>query len=122
MTFQAALSNGKTTLPDGTTVQVRRGDTRQGRVYVSAVAEFNVLEDLTNRLRRPHKAWRPMVLAALEQIGIMPTRMYWSQYAGCSCPCSPGFRLDCTETEYYAFWIHLNNAPTVDETKSGREL
>ena len=27
-----------------------------------------------------------------DQLGIAPdTKVRWSQYAGCSCPCSPGF-------------------------------
>jgi len=58
-------------------------------VYVAVEGE-GIVEQLYTRRHRPHKALRPIVKAELEKRGINGT-LRWSQYAGCSCPCSPGF-------------------------------
>lgn len=96
---------------------------KKARVFVSP-GKFNLLEDLTNRTRRPYDAWRQPVLEALARIGIRPTKMRWSQRAGCTmCPCSPGFILEgVPEARRTSFHITLPDAPTVDETKPAREI
>lgn len=58
-------------------------------VYVYVKGE-SVIEQLYARKHRPHQALRPIVKAELEKHGIKGT-LRWSQRAGCSCPCSPGF-------------------------------
>ena len=63
---------------------------RASRVYVYSTGPFNVLEDLMNRYRRPAHLWRPVTHEAMARIGIVG-RLTWSQKAGCSCGCSPGF-------------------------------
>jgi hypothetical protein len=68
---------------------------KKARVYVWPEGE-SIIENLQNRRTRPHTVYRkeviPGVLAAL---GLpADTRVKWSQYAGCSCPCSPGFVID----------------------------
>lgn len=95
------------------------------RVYVDANQPFNVLEDLTNRTRRPHHVWRPRVVEALARIGVEFAVLGWSQKAGCSmCPCSPGFVCHGENTGAVAygwdFWVTLPDAPTVDERKPAR--
>lgn len=60
------------------------------RVYVD-VKDESILENLGNRTSRPYKAWKPLVEAKLKEMGIGFEKIRWSQYAGCSCPCSPGF-------------------------------
>lgn len=47
------------------------------------------------RYSNPHRMYRKMVLPqAFKRLGLPPdTVARWSQYAGCSCPCSPGFVL-----------------------------
>ena len=47
------------------------------------------------RYNNPHQVYRKMVLPqAFKLLGLPPdTVARWSQYAGCSCPCSPGFVL-----------------------------
>jgi hypothetical protein len=63
-----------------------------------------------------------MVINALARIGVEPMSMRWTQKAGCSCPCSPGFVLYGLRIEGYSFWITLPGIPTVDETLSPREV
>lgn len=66
---------------------------KRPRVYVSICNE-SIFENLINRRSRPLKLFKQVATEALKQNGITPKKMRWSQYAGCSCPCSPGFILD----------------------------
>lgn len=124
---------------------VRRSDlTKAPRVYVWADDKFDVMEDLANRTRRPYTVWRKEVrriFAMLSEQGIVDldvTAMGWSQYAGCSCPCSPGFVLKARPgvhfvspeqttgcewlTNGYDVYVTLTgkDVPTVDETLAPR--
>ena len=65
------------------------------RIYVHPQGE-SLLANLSNRNTRPHTVYRKEVLPKLfTQLGWNPdTKVKWSQYAGCSCPCSPGFVVD----------------------------
>ena len=80
------------------TVGEQHGRYSKARIYVHPQGE-TLLENLYNRKSRPHSIYRKGVLPKLfEQLGwndgkIMP-RAKWSQFAGCSCPCSPGFIVD----------------------------
>jgi hypothetical protein len=76
--------------------QVRRNQdtrSRQGRVYVVLNHE-TILENLVWRRARPHQLWKPIVKRELEKHGIHVEKLSWSQKAGCSCGCSPGFKSD----------------------------
>ena len=128
MEIDLAAAEAEVTLPDGTRVHWRRNDDnprRRTRIHVDT-AKFSVLEDLTNRLRRPHQVWRPMVAAALTQLGYPQARFYWSQYAGCTCPCSPGFIINNVAYPSLShggtLWITLVDAPRVDESKLPRQI
>lgn len=96
---------------------------KKARLFVDA-GNFNLLEDLENRCRRPHTAWKAPALEALARIGLFPTKASWNQRAGCSmCPCSPGFILEgVPEARRFDIWVTLPGAPTVDESKPGRQL
>lgn len=108
----------------------RRGYRAKPRLYVG-VSDFNLLEDLENRTRRPYAAWRKLAEKVVAESGIpLDLRnMRWSQYAGCSCPCSPGFILryqgltldSCVHT-YYDVYIMLKDAPTVNPALPARQL
>lgn len=86
------------------------------RMYVDVPNE-TILDDLVNRASRPYTAWRKILKQAFAQLGFDETRINWSQRAGCSCPCSPGFiltdapRLDGTFS--YDIWATIEGAPTV---------
>lgn len=63
------------------------------RVYVWPEGE-TILDNLANRKTRPYNEFRKLVeQPALAALGLdsKTHRLAWSQYAGCSCPCSPGF-------------------------------
>lgn len=63
------------------------------RVYVWPEGE-TILDNLANRKTRPYNEFRKLVeQPALAALGLNSTthKLAWSQYAGCSCPCSPGF-------------------------------
>lgn len=96
---------------------------RHSRVYVWADESFNLAEDLANRTRRPHAAWRAALKPILAELGIDTKGIRWSQTAGCTCPCSPGFVLATTvHADHRAvdFSVTLRGVPTVDETKAPR--
>jgi hypothetical protein len=65
------------------------------RIHIFPSGE-TLLDNLYNRKSRPHSIYRKEVLPKLfTQLGWNPdTKVKWSQYAGCSCPCSPGFIVD----------------------------
>lgn len=58
----------------------------------------SVLENLANRRNRPHMEFKKEIPSILRQAGftedqIKTAKPSWSQKCGCSCGCSPGFRL-----------------------------
>lgn len=68
---------------------------RDGRpaVYFFLDGE-NVLQNLSDRRSRPYDDFKKVLDQALEMAGltnIKASDLGWSQYAGCTCPCSPGF-------------------------------
>lgn len=44
----------------------------------------------------PYREFRKVMPQVFEQLGLESVKFNWSQYAGCSCPCSPGFILKTT--------------------------
>jgi hypothetical protein len=64
------------------------------RIYVQ-VGDFNLLENLENRRRRPYTEFRKYIERVVwPTLGWQETapKLGWRQNAGCSmCPCSPGF-------------------------------
>jgi hypothetical protein len=108
----------------------KRGYSVAPRMYVWADETFNIAEDMMNRTRRPHTEWKkiikPLFASYLPQVSL--EKFSWSQYAGCTCPCSPGFILGKQSVlledgrVFWPFDIHvtLKGAPTVDESKPGR--
>lgn len=64
------------------------------RLYVSIDAE-NMLENFAYRWDRPAREYRKLLPAIFEALQLpADTKASWSQKAGCSCGCSPGFVLD----------------------------
>ena len=73
------------------------GRRQTGHAYFFIKNE-SIMENLQNRRSRPQKEYRKLLKEALfgqlectpHQIG----RITWSQRCGCSCGCSPGFRIE----------------------------
>lgn len=64
-------------------------------VYIWPEKE-TILDNLMNRRDRPYKEWAKLLPEVFKQaFGIEDFKKEytarWDQYAGCSCPCSPGF-------------------------------
>lgn len=68
---------------------------KKPRVYVYPQGE-GVWENLQNRRNRPITEFRKVAYQALAQLGYTKSdvKLRWSQFAGCTCPCSPGFVMD----------------------------
>lgn len=60
------------------------------RIFVWPKGE-TIRENLMNRRERPAKLWKPVALKAAAAMGLTKSSLMWSQKAGCSCGCSPGF-------------------------------
>jgi len=88
-------------------VSPQHGRYIKARIYVWPTGE-GIMENLANRRARPHSVYRKEVLPKLfSQLGWdAGTKVKWSQYAGCSCPCSPGFIVENT----YGRDIHVDVA------------
>lgn len=56
-----------------------------------------------NRHSRPYNLYRkvviPQVIDEFKKKGIVAKDFTWSQYSGCFCGCSPGFRFTATEAQ-----------------------
>ena len=102
--------------------------TKAPRMYVHVPHE-TIMDNLVNRKRRPYSIYKELVRASNVSDTLEIGKLTWSQYAGCTCPCSPGFILPaqtlCIDGEYIPFfdvWMVFDNAPSVDETKPARVL
>ena len=72
------------------------------RVYVLVKGE-GVFDQLFNRRDRPNTLYRNAVMTpALQALGLSSDdcTLHWSQYAGCTCPCSPGFLVKAKKGKY----------------------
>jgi hypothetical protein len=101
------------------------------RMYVS-VADETIMDNLANRKRRPYNIYKTLIHSSDIASVLDLSKLSWSQKAGCSCPCSPGFILNPqilkdedgnrVNFTYFDVWVTLENAPSVDETKPARVL
>jgi len=65
-------------------------DSERGPVTVGAMMDA--------RWENPVRQYRKALPAIFAALGLDPaTKARWSQYAGCGCPCSPGFILDTAD-------------------------
>lgn len=71
------------------------------RLYVWVDGE-NILENFANRFDRPQKLYRSMLPEIFKALDLEPVKASWSQKAGCSCGCSPGFILDINQDYGYS--------------------
>jgi len=72
----------------------RHRGAKKARMYFFCKGE-NLIENLLGRHFRPKVLFRQVFDEVFTKAGIeKPVRITWSQYAGCRCPCSPGFILN----------------------------
>ena len=97
-------------------IEFRRRGLREsaelGRIYVS-VSEESIAENLMNRRNRPVDEYRKIVKAAFAEVGVEDTRFGWSQNAGCSCACSPGFISKASELRYHDVYVTVKKQDNV---------
>jgi len=76
------------------------------RVFIHH-SEETLAENLMNRGDRPQELYRKHILPkVIQELNLREgTKAKWSQYAGCSCPCSPGFIL--SDDGLYKTHIHV---------------
>lgn len=98
------------------------------RMYVH-VSDETIMDNLVNRKRRPYNVYKTLIHASDVSDVLNLGKLSWSQYAGCTCPCSPGFILpdqtlfiDGEYISYFDVWMMFDSAPSVDETKPARVL
>jgi hypothetical protein len=99
------------------------------RMYVS-VADETVFDNIANRKRRPYNVYKTLIHSTNLASVLDLSEFRWSQHAGCTCNCSPGFILghqnivddEGNSYRYFDLWLTLENAPSVDETKPARVL
>ena len=98
---------------------LHRGDWREyeaaPRMYVD-VKDETLIENINNRRMRPYNLYKTLIhtsaLGTLLNLG----NLKWSQRAGCSCPCSPGFILPSQTVNigghsfrYFDVWINVTS-------------
>lgn len=100
------------------------------RMYVS-VSDESIIDNLANRRRRPYNVYKTLIHSSgIGRVLNLGSPLRWSQHAGCSCPCSPGFILpaqtfitDSGEMwPFFDVWATLENAPAIDPRKAPRVL
>jgi len=85
------------------TVQIDENSSKKPRIYFFHSKE-SILDNLVNRHDRPYKLYREFLPEIFKKADIPAnTKARWSQYAGCSCPCSPGFIVE-VDKRVPAFW------------------
>lgn len=99
------------------------------RVYIFIDGE-NIMENLAKRRMRPYNVWKKEVLPlVLKKLNLEGWKASWSQKAGCSCGCSPGFFLykeskDKKYREYHQgrnIFVHIEYISEADQ-KEDRSL
>lgn len=98
----------------------RERNRRSSRVFIwqdNNPNEKPVMDILSGfRYNKPHVFYKKFVMPeVLKQMSLpADTEVKWSQYAGCSCPCSPGFVVysKCLPKEVY---VHITVTPQQSE-------
>ena len=80
----------------------------KSRVYVWPKNE-SVIENFVNRRSRPLNLYRQALREGLSNAGVDLSNVdyRWSQKAGCSCGCSPGFIVDGYDPVLYGKDVHI---------------
>ena len=68
-----------------------RNSHRKSRLSVYGKDVESLADNFVNRTRRPYKIYRDAAKPFLEALDLPTKGLVWSQYAYCTCPCSPAF-------------------------------
>jgi len=98
------------------------------RMYVS-VKDESIIDNMLNRKRRPYSVYKTLIRGSLLEQVLRLGDLRWSQYAGCSCSCSPGFVLPKQVLNIgghtfsnFDVWISIEGAPATAEAGTQLEL
>jgi hypothetical protein len=95
-------------------VQDNKGKYQNSRIYIFPKGE-NILQNIENRKQRPYTVYRKELIPAILESVKLPkgTKVRWSQYAGCSCPCSPGFIIEGSMNKDIFVTVEIKEPETV---------
>ena len=91
-------------------VEVRMNEKKWAKTKVYFfINNESVIKNLVERKQRPYTEYRKMLPKVIEitkshGIDLEGMKFNWSQYAGCKCPCSPGFVVN----EHYNYNVFVN--------------
>jgi hypothetical protein len=95
------------------------------RLYVDV--DDSLIDNLANRTRRPYNDYKTIIWGSMLDQVFDLGKLQWSQYAGCSCPCSPGFILPKQDVNIggktwsrFDAWVEFKDIGHVDERKAPR--
>ena len=71
----------------------RREYYKTPRLYVS-VKDETIMDNLLNRTKRPYNVYKNLIRSSGIDLFVDIDSLRWSQHAGCTCNCSPGFILE----------------------------
>lgn len=122
-TIEAKINDKRVTIKFTTRSYRENSKTRnrKSRLNVHGEAMENLMENFINRVRRPHALYRKEMIPVLEALNLPTKGIRWSQYAWCSCPCSPGFIMPTAVTNAEGRIVDIDiiiheNLPLVDES------
>lgn len=86
-------------------VRAKRNETTKStrtKIHFFLIGE-NIIDNLTNRHSRPYTEFKKHLPEVFKKAGIDLNAKYrWSQKAGCSCGCSPGFVVEDYQRKFVA--------------------
>ncbi len=118
----------------GATVRINERRYQRGSEYNASPRMYvdindTLFENLLNRTRRPYNVYKTLIHETDLHKYIDLGKLQWSQHAGCSCPCSPGFILPHQHLTFegktfvkFDLWLELVDAPAVNPAKAPRVL
>lgn len=105
------MSNETRLMVTSIVVRMKDRENARPRVYIHPEGE-SILENFVNRRSRPWAAYTPLMDTLVKALKLDGLTYEWSQYAGCTCPCSPGFIVSNSMREFPCdVWITYKVVP-----------
>lgn len=88
----------------------------KSRIYIEVQGE-TIMDNLMNRKSRPYQQYKALMPQIFDLLNIEHKPVAWSQHAGCSCPCSPGFIIkeDNRGVDYWITITYTNETTNTEE-------